>query len=135
MDMQAFIDSMSASMRDTRSDYHLTLGALIDTLSNLSPENTVSFYDGTFPGDEISYRGYYCDLAFEPTSESKTVGQLLQQCQKALGATYEGYKGGDYVMNEKTPLWKDSYGQCENIGIIAIVPNGDNWTLVTKELD
>jgi hypothetical protein len=25
---------------------------------------------------------------------------------------FTGYKGGDYVMDESTPVWADDYGRC-----------------------
>lgn len=51
-----------------------------------------------------SYRGYYEDLAFEP-KWNMDVGELLGITKSALGQTYEGYKGGDFVMNEHTTCW------------------------------
>ena len=56
-----------------------------------------------------SYRGYYDQLAFEP-AENVTVGEMLACAEAAMGATYEGYKGGDYKMGEWTEVNLASYG-------------------------
>lgn len=56
-----------------------------------------------------SYRGYYDDLAFEPAS-NVTVAAMLADAQSALGATYEGYKGGEFTMNQHTDCWLAFYG-------------------------
>lgn len=74
----------------------------------------------TLPGDtEIeglgkldSYRGYYSDLAFEPTEDKRKVEELLEVCQAAMGQVFTGYKGGDFVMGALTPLWIAGYGCC-----------------------
>lgn len=51
-----------------------------------------------------SYRGDYCDLAFEPVANI-AVGDMLAAARSALGATFEGWKGGDYTMFEHTDCW------------------------------
>lgn len=134
MDMQSLIDAISLSGQMERQRYHLTLGGLIEQLKGVSPETPVKFADGTFPGTEDSYRGHYSDLAFESTTEPKTASELLTQAEKALGATYEGYKGGDFVMDEKTPLWNAPYGAI-GAAIMDCVTSGDGLLLVTKFID
>lgn len=68
-----------------------------------------------------SYRGFYTDLAFEPTA-NVTVGQMLADARSALGATYQGHKGGDYTMEGWTECWlaEDGCGGGEPIGPILI---------------
>jgi hypothetical protein len=51
-----------------------------------------------------SYRGDYMELAFE-LAEDVTVGEMLAAAESALGSTYQGWKGGDYVMDERTFVW------------------------------
>jgi len=48
-----------------------------------------------------SWRGDYMELAFEPTA-NVTVGAMHADARSALGATYEGYKGGQYTMHGYT---------------------------------
>jgi hypothetical protein len=67
-----------------------------------------------------SYRGYYNELAFEPKKDV-TVGEMLAAATSALGATYGGYKGGQYTMNECTDCWLAEYGDCgEALGLILL---------------
>lgn len=103
---------MSASMRDVRSDYHLTLGKLVKMLELADPNVVVAFSSGSYPGEEMSYRGYYSDLSFDSQKKPKKAGDLLAQCKQALGKEYTGYKGGEFLMDDKTPLWKSEYGTC-----------------------
>ena len=56
-----------------------------------------------------SYRGYYDELAFEPARDV-TIGKMLACAKAALGTTYEGYKGGEYVMEEYTDVWLAEWG-------------------------
>ncbi len=68
-----------------------------------------------------SYRGYYHDLAFEVT-EDVTVGEMLADARSALGATYQGWKGGDYIMREHTSVWLVPEEGCsgETIGALLL---------------
>lgn len=122
--MQALVDSMNEMGRLQRSNYHVTLGKLIKALQKA--KGNVRFADGGSPGMEMSYRGYYSDLAFEAKSTPVAASDLLRQCQNALGSTYEGYKGGNFKMAEDTPLWRAAYGCCGDAIVRATTDdNGD----------
>lgn len=133
--LQKMVDMMSAGWRRDRGRYHLTLGQLIEKLEGVSPGFSVKFSSGQAPGDAESYRGYYSDLSFEPTDRDVTAGDLLGRAKVALGATFEGYKGGDFVMGSDTPLWTAPYGSC-GLAIVGFSSDGANTiTLETKDLD
>lgn len=58
-----------------------------------------------------SYRGYYDHLAFEvDSSTTMDAGVFLDICEKLLGSVLRGYKGGEYIVTEKTPVWIAEYG-------------------------
>ena len=88
---------------------------------------------GNAPGDLISYRGYYSDLAFEPGDRCVTVKELLERANEANGDTFTGYKGGDFVMGDDTPLWAAPYGST-GLAIVDI-KCGDDVELICKNLD
>lgn len=131
--MQILFDAISDANRKTRSDYHLTLGSLIERLKVIDKTKIVKFSTGENVGSEFSYRGYYSDLCFDTSGSQKTVGEFLTQAKSALGNTYAGYKGGYFVMGEDTPLWKAKYGDCGE-AIIEIV-DGNDVILVCKSID
>jgi hypothetical protein len=85
----------------------MILGKLIEELKKHDP-NVVVKHGFTNPH---SYRGYYDHLAFEPAS-NVSVAFMIACAESALGATYEGWKGGEYVMDEDTPCWLAFEGQC-----------------------
>jgi hypothetical protein len=68
-----------------------------------------------------SYRGYYEDLAFEVRLDT-TVGEMLAAAESAVGATYHGWKGGEYTMKGWTACWLvRSRGECgETIGSLLL---------------
>lgn len=67
-----------------------------------------------------SYRGYYSELAFEPAL-NVTVGSMLAAARSAKGATYQGWKGGDYTMDGYTDCWLAEQGRCgESIGPVLL---------------
>lgn len=104
--MQDLIDTLSRGWRAERSLSQMTLGKLIAILSGLPKETKI---------DKIcsphSYRGYYSDLSFEKGEGDQTVGELLSILQsECLGKEFTGYKGGEFFMDEHTPLWIANYG-------------------------
>ena len=94
----------------------MTLEELITALEAHDPAKVVS----RGFAKPHSYRGDYCDLAFEPAA-NVTVGSMLADARSALGATFQGYKGGDYTMDEYTDCWLAEYGCCgETIGLLLL---------------
>lgn len=84
----------------------MTLGELIDFLKRQDPKRVASI--GIH--DPYSYRGYYTDLAFE-VAFTEPVGEMLKVASKALGATFPGYKGGNYRMDRDTDCWLVTEGR------------------------
>lgn len=105
--MQALIDGMSLEWQRDRAKTQMTLGKMIDALKVMPNNKRI---EGL--GELSSYRGYYSDLAFEPSKGKKTVAKILKECGAAMGTVFTGYKGGDYVMGANTPLWLACYGLC-----------------------
>lgn len=131
--IQSMMDAMGNVSRRTRSDYHLTLGALIEALEKMPLNNSVVFDQGGSPFEFNSYRGYYADLALDSKSALITVGELLGKAKDALGNTFEGYKGGDFIMGPETPLWSAPWGSTGR-AIINFSIDGSIVTLHTKEV-
>ena len=113
--MQNLIDGMSLQWQKERSETQMTLGRFIEILEQLPDDMKI---DGLH--SPHSYRGYYCDLAFE-RCERKTVRETIQMLRECLGEKFEGYKGGDFYMTKNTPIWIAQYGICgERIINIAL---------------
>ena len=103
--LQAMVNGMSAQWQRERSESQMTLGKLIADLEAMPADTEVRGLESAH-----SYRGYYCDLAFEPIKAKVKVSSLLAECKAAMGKVFTGYKGGDYVMGESTPVWISHYG-------------------------
>lgn len=82
------------------SPSHLTLGELIALLEKEDPGRTV-LVGFACPH---SYRGDYTEVAFE-IRENVTVGSMLEAARSALGATFEGWSGGEFTMHEHDGAW------------------------------
>jgi hypothetical protein len=65
-----------------------------------------------YPTELMSWRGVYAELSFGFSFEGKepTVKKIITELREAVGKTYEGYKGGDFVMGRSTPVWVANYG-------------------------
>lgn len=83
----------------------MNLGQLIERLEAMPPEKTVA---AGF-GDPDSSRGNYEQVAFHPIGAT-TVGQMLEHAKNAVGATFTGYKSGEYTMGLETKVNIDPYG-------------------------
>jgi hypothetical protein len=67
-----------------------------------------------------SYRWDYSELAFEPTA-NVTVGEMLSAARSALGATFQGWKGGEYTMTGSTDCHLAEQGDLgEELGPILL---------------
>jgi hypothetical protein len=110
---------------------HLTLGQLVDKLDGYVEEETKG-QDHPVRcgfGAAMSYRGDYSMVAFEPQADTR-LGQMLGYARRALGATFTGWKGGDFEMKEDTPVWiaKDGdLGAPMTDGLLYAMVGGRLW--------
>lgn len=140
MELSNMITTMQDSWRRIRSQCHLTLGQLIELLKQHDSSiavriDTDRYPTDTFPGAPESYRGYYSDLAFRPSGDPITASELLKLCASALDATFEGYKGGHFVMGADTPLWLSEWGNSSGLAIVGIEHIGSELVLKTKHIE
>ncbi len=126
-DIQGLVDMMGNIARDTRKDYHVCLGDFLDMLRMADPEALIPL---TSPH---SYRGYYSDLALEPTPGAPIkVWQLINQLSDVIDTELTGYKGGEFLMSADTPIWVSHYGTTGS-ALVAFDP--ETITILTKDLE
>lgn len=127
--LQKMINKHLERQQELRSEEMFTLGKFINELEKYNKDFSV--YIKPFhltPTHFMSYRGYYADLALGYTLDDKmTVGELLQQAKECINKTFIGYKGGEFVMTENTPLWISNYGECSDMTIGSIECPYDGW--------
>lgn len=107
----------------------ISLGKLIELLKCRESDQTVKFdFGGFVPSGIGSYRGYYDHLAlsFDVESSSNwspvelTVSALIELLESANGDTFTGYKGGEFKMDLKTPVWVGNYGCSTGTAILGL---------------
>lgn len=118
------------------TDKQITLGELIAALSAFARDKGVRFdFEYARPTTLASWRGVYAELAlgftFDAPSANVTVGPLLDHLQSAVGETFTGYKGGDFVMDKETPLWVANYGNCGTTAIQGVLDLGYEVVICT----
>ena len=91
----------------------------------------------TQPEDLDSWRGIYAELALgwkvtQYGDEPMTVTKLLELLRSARGATFRGYKGGDYTMGDHTRVHMDNYGECTSTSIAMITTDSYSVTIHTQ---
>ncbi len=135
--LEALLEEFSAKCREERiARGHMTLGVFIKELEKLPPDALICFDTGAIPGKPLSYRGYYDELAFGYDGAPRTtVADMLAYARNAMGRVFEGYKGGDYVMHENTPLWGASYGTSNDGRMIMGVALGQEMALIITQDD
>lgn len=109
-----------------------TLGALIDGLERLqqSGETQWVYFDfaSCVPADCDSSRGDYSHLAlgwyydrFRYESQpSNKLSDVINRLKIADGATYDGWKGGEFGMDRSTPIWCDNRGEWTGTAIVGL---------------
>lgn len=101
---------------------NMTLGKLIAWLEQQDQELIVQDGFSTPHSD----RGSYEELAFAPCGES-TIADMLRHARSAVRATFTGWKGGEFTMNENTSVYIGDYGDCGD----AITPIHFKYWLLT----
>lgn len=126
-ELQEIFDAFLAKSRAeslAKSD-QLSLGELIILLRNLPISTPIRLeIEGELmiPDDLISWRGIYAELALEyyRGDTDIKVGDVLGEFESAVGTTFEGYKGGEFIMSRQTPVWADHYGLANHWAIVGI---------------
>jgi hypothetical protein len=138
--VEAFLDYMkaetirrNAANRTEGLPGVMTLGELTAALENVDPTLPIILDEGGSPGDFESYRGYYDHLAIEPGGGPVPVGDFLHRCREAKGATFTGYKGGEYVMGDDTPVWVSEYGHASEVGLTGVSVGDLEVLLITDQ--
>lgn len=135
MELQTILNNALAAKRaeEMKTSAQLTLGELILKMEGKSPEKPVVFDDGKhFPTHLGSWRGSYCELALgynEYETEKPMDGATFsEKLKEAVGKTYTGYKGGDFIMGKSTPVWVANDGEC--IGFREETEDGHETAIV-----
>lgn len=87
----------------------MNVQSIIDYLEEYKTENGDCIVaNGWYNSD--SYRGYYQELAVEPADFPVTIETLINTLRDSIGETFQGYKGGEYMMEEDSTVFYASYG-------------------------
>ena len=141
---KSVVDIVQEHHDEMRSSYHLTLGEAIAFMEKLDDSRPIELVlpdsgEVFLLGNPHSYRGYYSDLAFEykPASaeDRMTVGEFRSMCKGCVGIPFEGYKGGEFVMKDTTPLWASSCGENSGIAMMSMHILGPRVAILTKQID
>ena len=112
MGLQEMINAMNKSVKDTGAREY-SLGRFIKDLEKLDQGKLIYVEEGMGCDGLSSWRASYCELALEYDSEKKsTVKEVLKNAEGILDKTLVGYKGGDFLMDKKTPIHIANYGEC-----------------------
>jgi hypothetical protein len=95
----------------TKWSIDMTLGEFIECLQ-MMPQDAVVLIEGKNFGEFGSYRGYYSDLDVDEGAVAVTVLDVLNTIKTSVnGFTFEGYKGGEYRMNDLSVVYFAEYGR------------------------
>lgn len=150
METQHYFNAVCKAMRDKsfKDSPQISLGELIseiekhDLKTNSGEIKTICFDFGTaIPTKLDSYRGYYDELAlgYKLSGYDNDSGhfdeckadEFLKHLKSAIGKEYTGWKGGDYIMNENTPLWVANPGNCGDTIIVGVLDKGYTFIILT----
>jgi hypothetical protein len=132
MDWKEYLDDEVAKMRQNRlrNSDQLSLGKLIEKLTPFVanyPDAPVMFdFCGFYPTEFASWRGDYAELAlnYERHQEPLSASRFLNLCQRTIGNTFVGYKGGDFKMSADTPVWVSAYGESDHTAVVDVTHDG-----------
>lgn len=120
----------------------ITLGQLIDMLERVEDKRKgVCFeFADLPPGDLHSWRGSYDELSIGLTrspyqADYVTVENWLPILKAAVGQSFTGWKGGEFVMTEDTPVWVAEWGTSGETGLVGICEEEYNVYLLTDRCE
>ena len=98
-----------------------------------SEPSVVYDFEYLYPTDIDSWRGSYAELAlnFESDGDKLSLSGFIQLLKSAVGKTFFGYKGGEYVMSRHTPVWVANYGNGGSTAIIDVINDDYQVILIT----
>ncbi len=141
MSLQHMLDDAFAKLDDLRKANadQLSLGQLIDKLRAIpvveapNVQEVMFDFEYAYPTDFGSWRGVYAQLAcgFEFGGKAPTLTEFIAKAESCVGATFEGYKGGDYTMTRGTPVWVANYGHAGGTVITDVFDEGWQVILLT----
>lgn len=115
------IERLKGRVRDPKVMTMERFIRLLETYPQQEDRVFFSFAEA-FPTGFSSWRGNFYDLGLEwethwswngsGSYRPLSVHMLLTQAKEAIGMGFSGYKGGTYLMDELTPLWVASSGEC-----------------------
>lgn len=138
-----------------KTSSQITLGELIarvepivakqrEVIEKYEDEAYVCFdFEYAYPTDLISWRGSYAELSLtftfpdhsDKNTEPLTVTAFLELLKGAIGKTYTGYKGGEFVMGRQTPIWVANYGNSGETAVIGVIDNEYSVILETARCE
>jgi len=108
----------------------ITLEQLIAQLKACEPkeDKTICFDFGGFaPTEFASYRGDYSELAIGYSLDRRkevSLKDFIALAEKQPYKTYEGYKGGSFMMKPTTPVFVDNWGEWSQCAVIGVIDAG-----------
>lgn len=121
--MQLIWNNISKMQSKLRATDMITLGEFIKELEKYPRDWSIIIEPfSLIPDYFCSYRGYYEDLCLTYTAdweygEKVTVGDILDKAKNAVNKEFAGYKGGEFLMTEDTPLWVSKDYSCTGVTI------------------
>ena len=160
MDLQKMVDSMNQMQSDTRAEYHLTYGQLVDALKNapkdakldkrvigigswrgsyieialFTDESGVSWEDEEYTssyGDEYNKWAEQHDHSVEELP--KTANELGELLESLIGKDFVGYKGGNFTITRNKPLWLEK--DTSTSASVAVIGVDESLKLKTKKIE
>ncbi len=146
MDLQTILNNAMVARRseEMKTSTKLTLGEIIIKMETIKNKELPVVFDVKkyFPVSIDSWRGSYCELAFNYEHEGKklSVKEWLKELNNTIGKTLTGYKGGDYLMGNTTPVWVANYGTSsgfkeDSTAVIDILEKKNKVVIKTKDMD
>ena len=118
--MQGLIDEINRQSK-LKEAKEYNLGRFIKDLEKYRESLIeIIFDDGSSPVDFGSWRGVYNCLALEYDKNKNYAETIYRKAYNTNNSIFVGYKGGDFIMDEDTPIYQANYGESG----VDIIKNG-----------
>ena len=96
------------------------------------PSMTLGSWRGAYSELAIGYKLTGYDVTNVHHSDSCTITEFIELLKDAVLKPFTGWKGGEFIMSDDTPVWVSNYGNASDTAITGILDLGWRIILVTK---
>lgn len=132
-DVRVFIDNRPPTALSSYRGYYSDLA--IERTHDRHERTEIPERGKPFELNMAGYGTYSPGASEVQIKADPTVSDLIAALDLAIGEDFEGYKGGQFYMDESSDIWVSEHGGCDGLRVTAVESLHGRVDLLTREVD